>query len=118
MGTSDDPRLRDCEQYLASTIRTPSRHLSISRCGLRKVLFQNADRLPLREPVAAVGETAIRQDQGILFTACATLRSAARKERISRTQQIVDWWGRDFDGVIMLGECHAMQYAAGVKAAA
>ena len=30
-------------------------------------------------------------------------------------QQIVDWLGRDFDGVIVFDESHAMQNAAGAK---
>jgi predicted RNA methylase len=57
--------------------------------------------------------TPIRLDQGILFTTYATLRSDARDEKVSRVQQIVDWLGRDFDGVIVFDESHAMQNAAG-----
>src|SRR5712671_1018460 len=57
----------------------------------------------------------VRLDQGILFTTYATLRSDAREERVSRVQQIVDWLGRDFDGVIVFDESHAMQNAAGAK---
>jgi predicted RNA methylase len=59
--------------------------------------------------------TPIRLDQGVLFTTYATLRSEAREERVSRVQQIVDWLGRDFDGVIVFDESHAMQNAAGEK---
>jgi predicted RNA methylase len=59
--------------------------------------------------------TPIRLDQGILFTTYATLRSDARDEKVSRVQQIVDWLGRDFDGVIVFDESHAMQKAAGEK---
>src|SRR5713226_8091917 len=59
--------------------------------------------------------TPIRLDQGVLFTTYATLRSDAREERVSRVQQIVDWLGRDFDGVIVFDESHAMQNAAGAK---
>src|SRR5260370_292980 len=59
--------------------------------------------------------TPIRLDEGILFTTYATLRSDAREERVSRVQQIVDWLGRDFDGVIVFDESHAMQNAAGAK---
>jgi P-loop containing NTP hydrolase pore-1/C-terminal domain on Strawberry notch homologue len=57
----------------------------------------------------------IRLNQGILFTTYATLRSDAREERVSRVQQIVEWLGRDFDGVIVFDESHAMQNAAGAK---
>jgi hypothetical protein len=57
----------------------------------------------------------IRLEQGILFTIYATLRSDTRKEKLLRVQQIVDWLGRDFDGVIVFDESHAMQNAAGEK---
>jgi hypothetical protein len=59
--------------------------------------------------------TPIRLEEGILFTTYATLRSDAREEKVSRVQQIVDWLGRDFDGVIVFDESHAMQNAAGEK---
>jgi hypothetical protein len=59
--------------------------------------------------------TAIKLDQGILFTTYATLRSDARENRVSRVQQIVDWLGTDFDGVIIFDESHAMQNAGGGK---
>lgn len=57
----------------------------------------------------------IRLEQGILFTTYATLRSDAREGRVSRVQQIVDWLGTDFDGVIVFDESHAMQNAGGGK---
>jgi predicted RNA methylase len=59
--------------------------------------------------------TPIRLDEGILFTTYATLRSDAREERVSRLQQIVDWVGSEFDGVIVFDESHAMANAAGSK---
>lgn len=59
--------------------------------------------------------TSIRLEQGILFTTYATLRSDARDGRVSRVQQIVDWLGTDFDGVIVFDESHAMQNAGGGK---
>ncbi len=59
--------------------------------------------------------TPIRLDEGILFTTYATLRSEARETKASRVQQIVDWLGRDFDGVIVFDESHAMANAAGEK---
>ena len=58
--------------------------------------------------------SAIRLARGILFTTYATLRSEGRDGKASRVQQIVDWLGRDFDGVIVFDESHAMQNAAGV----
>jgi P-loop containing NTP hydrolase pore-1/C-terminal domain on Strawberry notch homologue len=59
--------------------------------------------------------TPIRLEQGILFTTYATLRGDAREGRVSRVQQIVDWLGTDFDGVIVFDESHAMQNAGGGK---
>jgi predicted RNA methylase len=59
--------------------------------------------------------TPIRLEQGVLFTTYATLRSDAREGRVSRVQQIVDWLGTDFDGVIVFDESHAMQNAGGGK---
>ncbi|MDP3159232.1 MAG: strawberry notch family protein, partial [Reyranella sp.] len=55
----------------------------------------------------------IHLEQGILFATYATLRTDAREERVSRVQQIVDWLGSDFDGVIVFDESHAMANAAG-----
>src|SRR5207245_3269260 len=34
---------------------------------------------------------------------------------LSRVQQIVDWLGRNFDGVVVFDESHAMQNAAGER---
>ncbi|WP_341485634.1 bifunctional class I SAM-dependent methyltransferase/DEAD/DEAH box helicase [Thioclava sp. GXIMD4215] len=53
--------------------------------------------------------------EGILFTTYATLRSEERGARKSRVDQIVDWLGADFDGVILFDESHAMANAAGGK---
>ena len=57
----------------------------------------------------------IQLEQGILFATYATLRTDAREERVSRVQQIVDWLGSDFDGVIVFDESHAMANAGGAK---
>ena len=57
----------------------------------------------------------IRLPEGVLFTTYATLRSEARGGKASRVQQIVDWLGRDFDGVIVFDESHALANAAGQK---
>jgi protein strawberry notch len=54
-------------------------------------------------------------EEGILFTTYATLRTQARGEKTSRVQQIVDWLGRDFNGVVVFDEAHAMANAAGDK---
>ena len=58
---------------------------------------------------------AITLDEGILFTTYATLRTQAKGEKASRVQQIVDWLGRGFDGVVVFDEAHAMANAAGDK---
>ena len=57
----------------------------------------------------------ITLSEGIIFTTYATLRSDDRGEKVSRVRQIVDWLGRDFDGVIIFDESHAMQNAGGGK---
>ncbi|EIG61275.1 strawberry notch-like NTP hydrolase domain-containing protein [Bradyrhizobium sp. WSM1253] len=59
--------------------------------------------------------TPIRLSEGILFTTYATLRTDERGEKLSRVQQIGEWLGSDFDGVIVFDESHAMQNAAGQK---
>jgi predicted RNA methylase len=59
--------------------------------------------------------TPIRLAQGVLFTTYATLRTDERGEKLSRVQQIVEWLGSDFDGVIIFDESHAMQNAVGGK---
>jgi hypothetical protein len=53
--------------------------------------------------------------EGILFTTYATLRSEERGAKKSRVDQIVNWLGADFDGVILFDESHAMANAAGSK---
>ena len=58
---------------------------------------------------------AIRLDEGILFTTYATIRTQEREGKASRVQQIVDWLGAEFDGVIVFDEAHAMANAAGGK---
>ncbi|TFL17233.1 strawberry notch-like NTP hydrolase domain-containing protein [Jannaschia formosa] len=50
--------------------------------------------------------------RGILFVTYATLRSIGRTGR-SRLEQLVEWCGPDFEGVIAFDEAHAMANAAG-----
>ncbi|MGB3316815.1 MAG: bifunctional class I SAM-dependent methyltransferase/DEAD/DEAH box helicase, partial [Albidovulum sp.] len=57
----------------------------------------------------------IQLTEGILFTTYATLRSEERGAKKSRVEQIADWLGVDFDGVIIFDESHAMANAAGSK---
>ena len=58
---------------------------------------------------------AIRMTEGVLFTTYSTLRSAERQGKDSRLKQILDWLGKDFDGVILFDEAHAMANAVGEK---
>jgi predicted RNA methylase len=58
---------------------------------------------------------AVALDEGILFTTYATLRTQAKGDKPSRVQQIIDWLGRSFDGVVVFDEAHAMANAAGDK---
>ncbi|WP_284198472.1 strawberry notch family protein, partial [Azospirillum oryzae] len=55
----------------------------------------------------------IALERGILFTTYATLRGDGGEGAVSRVQQIVDWLGRDFDGVIIFDESHALRNAGG-----
>ena len=50
--------------------------------------------------------------EGVLFTTFATLRGGARDGKVSRLDQLFEWLGDDFDGVIAFDEAHAMQNAA------
>ena len=52
--------------------------------------------------------------RGILFATYATLRSVGKTGR-SRLDQIVEWAGADFDGVLAFDEAHAMQNAGGAS---
>lgn len=69
----------------------------------------------------------IKASKGILFTTYATLRvdkaASAQKKGVleaapsgaSRLQQIVDWLGKDFDGVIVFDEAHNAGNAIAIK---
>ncbi|PWC39356.1 methylase [Azospirillum sp. TSO35-2] len=52
----------------------------------------------------------ITLERGIVFTTYATLRGEGA---VPRVQQIVDWLGREFDGVIVFDESHALRNAGG-----
>lgn len=68
--------------------------------------IQPLDAFPLGDPIAMAS--------GILFLTYATLRSS-RHDRSSRLQQILQWAGSDFEGVILLDESHALGNAAGTE---
>jgi predicted RNA methylase len=78
-----------------------------SALGQEKLLVTPLSRFRQGKP--------IKLEEGILFTTFATLRSDEREGKRSRVQQIVDWLGADFDGVIVFDEGHAMANAAGGK---
>lgn len=78
-----------------------------SALGQEKLLVTPLSRFRQGKP--------IKLEEGILFTTFATLRSDEREGKRSRVQQIVDWLGADFDGVIIFDEGHAMANAAGGK---
>ena len=78
-----------------------------SALGQERLLVTPLSRFARGKPVTL--------SEGILFTTYATLRSDDRGEKVSRVRQIVDWLGRDFDGVIIFDESHAMQNAGGGK---
>ena len=76
-----------------------------SALGQERLLVTPLSRFAQGKPITL--------SEGILFTTYATLRSDDRGEKVSRVRQIVDWLGRDFDGVIIFDESHAMQNAGG-----
>ncbi len=78
-----------------------------SALGQEKLLVTPLSRFRQGKP--------IKLEEGILFTTFATLRTDEHEGRRSRVQQIVDWLGADFDGVIIFDEGHAMANAAGGK---
>ncbi|AYG70785.1 MULTISPECIES: strawberry notch-like NTP hydrolase domain-containing protein [unclassified Rhizobium] len=78
-----------------------------SALGQEKLLVTPLSRFRQGKPIKLEG--------GILFTTFATLRIDEREGKRSRVQQIVDWLGSDFDGVIIFDEGHAMANAAGGK---
>lgn len=65
----------------------------------------------------------ITAKKGILFTTYSTLRGGEKKQATetgqkkgkTRVQQIVEWLGKDFDGVIVFDEAHKMGNAVPVK---
>ena len=67
----------------------------------------------------------IKNDKGILFTTYDTLKMGSKESKgqlqinnDSRLNQLVDWLGKDFDGVIIFDEAHNMGNALGDKPSA
>jgi hypothetical protein len=59
-----------------------------------------------------LGET-IRFEAGVLFVTYGLLRVGPRQGKAGRLEQIVDWLGEQFEGVIAFDEAHAMGGAGG-----
>lgn len=62
----------------------------------------------------------IKDASGILFTSYATLKSGAKNDpSATRINQIVNWFGKDYDGVIIFDEAHnmgnAIEFGEGLK---
>jgi predicted RNA methylase len=57
----------------------------------------------------------IELTEGIIFATYATLRTEAKQGKPSRVEQLIDWCGKDFDGVIVFDEAHAMSNASPEK---
>ena len=73
--------------------------------GANEIIPQS--RYKLGRPISAY--------EGVLFTTFATLRGSGRDGKASRLDQLLEWLGDDFDGVVAFDEAHAMQNAAAVK---
>jgi len=81
----------------------------------------NPDKIFFQGKTKAADE--IAQKDGVLFTTYATLRSGQKKQSTdlgqeggkTRAQQIKDWLGPDFDGVIAFDESHSMGNAVTTK---
>ncbi|NJO98367.1 MAG: DEAD/DEAH box helicase family protein [Pleurocapsa sp. CRU_1_2] len=57
----------------------------------------------------------IALNEGILFTTYRTLARPETTKNQSRLEQIIDWLGEDFAGIIAFDECHAMAGALPTK---
>lgn len=56
-------------------------------------------------------DVTLEREHGILFCTYATLRSKSKKNPRTRLDQMVEWLGPDFDGVIHFDECHNLANA-------
>src|SRR3546814_7015151 len=70
-----------------------------SALGGLPIDVQPLDAFPLGQPIGMAS--------GILFLTYATLRSQ-RHDQCSRLQQILEWTGANFEGVILFDESHSM----------
>ena len=92
-----------------------------TRKGILRVSAAIPERYFFRENQRPAGE--ITQKDGILFTTYSTLRGGEKKQANdqgqkagkTRAQQIIEWLGKDFDGVIAFDEAHSMGNAIAIK---
>lgn len=54
----------------------------------------------------------IELTEGIIFATYATLRTEAKQGKQSRVEQLIDWCGKNFQGVVVFDEAHAMSNAS------
>jgi hypothetical protein len=98
-------------------VRGERRHVWISK---NEALLEDARRdwsalggLPI--DIQPLGQwklgSSVGMREGILFVTYPTLRSG--RSDATRLEQILDWAGEDFDGLIVFDEAHAMANAAG-----
>jgi hypothetical protein len=71
-------------------------------------------------PISDLGKVAkpnakIEAGDGILFTTYSTIGRATTPGEKSRVQQIAEWLGPDFDGLIVFDEAHSMANALPIK---
>jgi predicted RNA methylase len=59
----------------------------------------------------------INREHGILFCTYATMRSKSKRNPRTRADQIVDWVGTDFDGIMALDESHNLGNAIAARGA-
>ncbi|MGK7943448.1 MAG: strawberry notch family protein, partial [Microcystaceae cyanobacterium] len=68
------------------------------------------------EQIKSLGEfkqgEAINLSQGIIFCTYATLRQGAKANKISRVDQLVNWFGTEGEGCLLMDESHALANAA------
>lgn len=55
---------------------------------------------------------AITLDEGIIFATYARGRNFSHKYQVARIDQLLEWVGDEFDGVIAMDECHELANAA------
>lgn len=90
----------------APLVEDARRDMSLS--GWDADLVFDMSKMKIGNPLAA--------KQGVAFLGYDLLKSKDRKnDKISRLNQLVEWFGRDYDGVIVFDEAHNMGNALAVR---